>query len=147
MAYAGRVVDDRLAEDKGKYRLPDGFKKSAVLFNLHRAKEHAGRGLIVVEGFFDCFRVHQAGFPNVVALMGSALSDDQERLLIEHTDRLDLMFDGDDAGTKCLREFYGRLRQRLYLREIRLDAGEQPDSLTEERIRKLTRGAFPLGGC
>jgi len=137
VAYAGRAVDDRLAEEKGKYRLPDGFKKSAVLFNLHRAKEHASRGLIVVEGFFDCFRVHQAGFPNVVALMGSALSDDQERLLIEHTDRLDLMFDGDDAGTKCLREFYGRLRQRLYLREIRLDAGEQPDSLTEERIRKL----------
>jgi DNA primase len=58
-------------------------------------------------------------------------------LLVEHTDRLDLMFDGDDAGTKCLREFYGRLRQRLYLREIRLDAGEQPDSLSEERIRKL----------
>jgi len=76
VGYAGRAVDDRLAEEKGKYRLPDGFKKSAVLFHLHRAKEHAGRGLIVVEGFFDCFKVHQAGFPNVVALMGSALSDD-----------------------------------------------------------------------
>lgn len=137
VAYAGRAVDDRLAEERGKYRLPDGFKKSAVLFNLHRAKELAGRWLIVVEGFFGSFKVHQAGFANVVALIGSTLSEQQEQLLIDHGDRLDLMFDGDAAGTKCLREFYGRLRRRLYLREIHLDAGEQPDRLSEERIREL----------
>jgi DNA primase len=137
VAYAGRAVDDSLAQEKGKYRLPNGFKKSVVLFNLNRAREHADRGLVVVEGFFDCFKVHQAGFPNVVALIGSALSEHQEQLLLDRSDRLDLMFDGDDAGTKCLREFYRRLRQRLYLREIHLDAGEQPDSLSEEHIRKL----------
>jgi DNA primase len=136
VAYAGRAVKEDLAESTGKYRLPEGFKKSFVLFNLHRAKEFADRGLVVVEGFFDCFNV-QAGFPNVVALMGSTLSDHQEQLLLAHTDRLALMFDGDDAGNKCLREFYGRLRQRIYLREIHLDAGEQPDRLTEQRIRKL----------
>jgi DNA primase len=137
VAYAGRAVKEDLAEIAGKYRMPEGFKKSFVLFDLHRAKEHVERGLIVVEGFFDCFRVHQAGFPNVVALMGSSLSEHQEQLLLAHTDRLVLMFDGDEAGTKCVREFYGRLRQRVYLREIHLDAGEQPDRLGEERIRKL----------
>ena len=47
------------------------------------------------------------------------------------------MFDGDDAGTKCLREFYGALRRRLYLREINLEPGEQPDTLTDNRIRAL----------
>ena len=51
--------------------------------------------------------------------------------------RLALFLDGDDAGTKCLREFYARLRRRLYLREIHLDPGEQPDQLTEDRIREL----------
>jgi DNA primase len=137
VAYAGRAVKEDLAEGTGKYRLPEGFKKSFVLFNLHRAKEHAGRGLIVVEGFFDCFKVHEAGFPNVVALMGSTLSEHQEQLLLAHTDRLALMFDGDDAGTKCLREFYGQLRQRIYLRELHLGAGEQPDRLSEDRLRKL----------
>lgn len=137
VAYAGRAVDHELAEANGKYRLPDGFKKSFVLFNLHRAAEHSERGLILVEGFFDCFKLHQAGFPNVVALMGSTLSEPQQELILAHSDRIALMLDGDDAGTKCLREFYGRLRQRLYLREIRLDAGEQPDNLSEERIRKL----------
>jgi DNA primase len=137
VAYAGRAVDDDLAAKAGKYRLPEGFKKSFVLFNLHRAKEHAERGLIVVEGFFDCFRLHQAGHANVVALMGSSISDAQEQLLLAHTDRLALMFDGDDAGAKCLREFYVRLRRCLYLREIHLEPGEQPDALSEDRIREL----------
>lgn len=136
VAYAGRAVEDALASEKGKYRLPDGFKKSHELYNLCAAKG-AGAGLVVVEGFFGAMKVHQAGFPNVVALMGSTLSDEQERLLLAHTDRLALMFDGDDAGYKCLREFYGRLRRRLYLREIHLGDGEQPDSLDAERIRGL----------
>jgi len=53
-----------------------------VVYNLHRAKDHAkDQGLIVVEGFFDCMRLHQAGIPNVVALMGSSLSVEQEALL------------------------------------------------------------------
>ena len=137
VAYAGRAVDQELAEANGKYRLPDGFKKSFVLFNLHRAAEHADGGLIVVEGFFDCLKVHQAGFHNVVALMGSALSEPQQELILAHSDRIALMLDGDDAGTKCLREFYSRLRRRLYLREIHVEPGEQPDSLTDDRIREL----------
>jgi DNA primase len=137
VAYAGRAVDGELAAAKGKYRLPDGFKKSFVLFNLHRAAEHTDHGLIVVEGFFDCFKVHQAGFPNVVALMGSTLTETQEHLLQAHCDRIALLLDGDDAGTNCVREFYRRLRRSLYLREFHLETGQQPDGLTEERIREL----------
>ena len=137
VAYAGRAVESDPGAPNGKYRLPDGFKKSLVLFNLHRAADHGDRSLIVVEGFFDCFKVHQAGFPNVVALMGSTLSEPQQELILAHSDRIALMLDGDDAGTKCLREFYGRLRQNRYLREIHLDSGEQPDSLSDDRIRQL----------
>lgn len=92
---------------------------------------------MVVEGFLDCLKVFQAGYPNVVALMGSSLSDAQEQLLLAHTDRVALMLDGEDAGTKCLREFYVRLRRRLYLREIHIETGEQPDVLSEDRIREL----------
>ncbi len=137
VAYAGRAVTDDTAESHGRYKLPKGFEKSFVLFNLHRATDFSDRGLVVVEGFFDCFKVYQAGFPNVVALMGSSLSEHQEQLLVQHSDRLDLMFDGDDAGYKCLRQFYARLRRRLHLREIHLRDGEQPDSLSEDRIRQL----------
>jgi DNA primase len=137
VAYAGRAIDDELATKEGKYKLPTGFKKSHVLHNLNRATEHAHKGLIVVEGFFDAMKVHQAGFPNVVALIGSTVSEQQEKLLRESTDRLTLMFDGDDAGAKCLREFYAKLRRTMFLKEVHLEDGEQPDSLTEDRIREL----------
>jgi DNA primase len=137
VAYAGRAVEQTLAEKAGKYRLPDGFKKSLVLFNLHRVIAQGSRVGIVVEGFVDVFKVHQAGFPNVLGLMGSTLSEAQQQLLLAHFDRLALMFDGDEAGTKCIREFYARLRRRTYLREINLEAGEQPDSLSDDRIREL----------
>jgi len=137
VAYAGRAVDEELATEKGKYRLPANFAKAHVVWNLDRAKVHGDDGIIVVEGFFGAMKVHQAGFPNVVALMGCSLSDRQEELLVGHTHRLALMFDGDDAGVRCLRDFYGRLRRRLYLREVHLEAGEQPDELPEERLRAL----------
>ncbi len=137
VAYAGRAVETKLAEEKGKYRLPSNFTKSAVVWNLHRAREHVERGLVVVEGFFGAMKVHQAGFQNVIALMGSSVSDQQEQLLLAHTDRLALMFDGDDAGNACVREFYGRLRRRLFLKEIHLNNGEQPDNLEDARIRSL----------
>jgi DNA primase len=137
VAYAGRAVDDELARKDGKYKLPSGFHKSHVIYNLYRAKEYADRGLIVVEGFFDAMKVTQAGFPNVVALMGASLSEPQEQLLVAATDRLVLMFDGDDAGAKCVREFYGKLRRKLFLKEVPLEDGEQPDGLTEERLKSL----------
>lgn len=137
VAYAGRAVDDDLAKTEGKYKLPSGFQKSRVVYNLHRAKAHADRGLIVVEGYFDAMKVTQAGFPNVVALMGSSLSDYQEIQLGQATDRLVLMFDGDETGTKCLREFYQRLRRRMFLKEIHLEEGTQPDGLTESVLQEL----------
>ncbi len=139
VAYAGRAVDETTPTEV-RYRLPDGFKKSFVLFNLHRAREHAEAGLIVVEGFFDCFKVHQAGFPNVVALMGSQASDAQVALLTVATDRVVLMFDGDDAGLNCTRDFWKRVRRRLFLKEVALDAGQQPDSLDASVIETLLGG-------
>ncbi len=137
VAYAGRAVSEELASEKGKYRLPDNFKKSHVVWNLHRVREHEGRGLVVVEGFFGAMTLHQTGFPNVVALMGSTLSDRQEQLLLCHTDRLALMLDGDDAGTACKRDLWSRLVRKLYIRDIHLEDGEQPDSLDADRIRTL----------
>jgi DNA primase len=57
VAYAGRWPGE-LPEGEGKYKLPMGFHKSLVVYNLHRAREHAkDAGLIVVEGFFDAMRL------------------------------------------------------------------------------------------
>src|SRR6476660_7976873 len=77
VAYSGRAID----QTEPKYRLPAGFRKSHVLFNLHRVIRSGGRTLILVEGFFDTFRIHQAGHHNVAALMGSSLSLRQSDLI------------------------------------------------------------------
>ena len=68
VAYAGRAVDGRIP----KYKVPGGFRKSLELYNLHRAMATSSKTVIVVEGYFDCVRVHQAGLPWVVGLMGSS---------------------------------------------------------------------------
>ena len=79
VAHAGRSLDD----GEPRYLFPPGFHKSQVVFNLHRAVWESARWALVVEGFFDCLRVHQAGYRNVVALLGVSLSEMQEKLLLE----------------------------------------------------------------
>jgi len=68
LAYAGRVLDNT----QPRYRFPAGFRKSLVLFNLHRVLANKDGGCdVVVEGFFACFKVHQAGEWSVVALIAA----------------------------------------------------------------------------
>ena len=134
VAYAGRVVDD----SEPKYNLPTGFHKSLELFNLHRAtRTDTSRGMIIVEGYFDVMKVHQAGFPNVVALMGSALSDHQEQLLIEHFDRVVVMLDGDEGGRAAAQEITPRLTKKIFFRIVDVPDGTQPDRLASQEIQAL----------
>ncbi len=71
--------------------------KSKTLFNIHRAKK-IGDHVIVVESSFDAIRVHQAGFPNVVATLGGFLSKEQHSLLNRHFNKITVMTDADQAG-------------------------------------------------
>ena len=73
--------------------------KSKTLFNVHRAKR-IGSNVIVVESSFDAIRVHQAGFPNVVATLGGFLSTEQQGILNRYFNRVILMTDADLAGRK-----------------------------------------------
>jgi DNA primase len=133
VAYAGRSLDG----SEPRYKLPAGFRKSAELFNLHRAIEAAERGLIVVEGFFDCMKVSQAGYPFVVALMGCSMSEEQERLLVAHADMVLLMLDGDDAGRQGTDEILLRLGRRVWVKSVCVPDGKQPDQMTTEEIQEL----------
>ena len=76
VAYAGRAIDG----GEPKYKLPAGFKKSQVLYNLPRAAEETEGTVILVEGFFDCIKVTQAEHA-CVALMGCSMSAEQEAQL------------------------------------------------------------------
>ncbi len=132
VAYAGRALDDRVP----KYKLPTGFHKSLDLFNLHRALAAGNETVIVVEGYFDCMRVHQAGFPGVVALMGASLSPRQESTLLERFERVILLLDGDAAGRDGSRIIAARLSDRCPLVTVQLPDGTQPDQLSTPAIQE-----------
>jgi DNA primase len=134
VAYAGRSIDNSAP----KYKLPGGgFRKSIELFNLHRALETASDCVIVVEGFFDCMLVHQAGYSSVIALMGSTLSSEQETVLTENFSRIVLMLDGDEAGREATMEIAQRLVRRMFVKAIALPDGAQPDHFCPNEICSL----------
>lgn len=87
--------------------------KSKTMFNIHRAKK-IGSNVIVVESSFDAIRVHQAGFPNVVATLGGSLSSEQQRLLNKYFSTIIIMTDADEAG----RELGLSISNRLNTKDI-----------------------------
>ena len=133
VAYAGRSIDD----SEPKYKLPAGFKKSQVLYNLARALEDDSTGAVVlVEGFFDCIKVVQAEHV-CVALMGCSLSEDQEALLVRHFRQVVVMLDGDEAGRKAAGEIAGRLAHKVWVRVVDVSEARQPDQLSMEELQAL----------
>jgi DNA primase len=137
VAYAGRG----LGQAEPKYRFPTSFRKSLVLFNLHRAVHH-GKRVVIVEGFFDCFKVHQAGVPCVVALMGCSLSCRQTELIEQHFSKVVLLLDGDKAGRAASATIAAQLVPKLPTRLVQVPEDSQPDQLSEDQIRCLS-----IPGC
>lgn len=83
--------------------------KSKTLFNVHRAKR-IGAHVIVVESSFDAIRVHQAGFPNVVATLGGFLSTEQQNLLNRYFNKIIIMTDADQAGRELGKSIASKLK-------------------------------------
>jgi DNA primase len=141
VGYCGRWPG-KPPEDRPKYKLPNGFKKSAEVFNLDRAsQEEKGLPLIVVEGFFDVMRLWQLGFHRVVSIMGSSLSVRQEAVLVaasEGRSGIILMLDEDEAGRMGRDKALLRLASKLFVRVVPLpQEGAQPDHLTEGELHAL----------
>lgn len=141
VAYAGRWPGDP-PDDTPKYKLPAGFGKSLEVFNLQRAStESQETPLIVVEGFFDCMKVWQAGVRRVVALMGSSLSQPQEEQiaqLVGTGGQIGLMLDYDEAGISAREQALRRFASRAYVRVIELrNFGKQPDELSTEQLQEV----------
>jgi DNA primase len=133
VGYGGRSLDG----SQPRYKFPAGFAKSQVLFNLHRATATGQSTAIVVEGFFDCLKVHQAGFRSVVALMGSALSERQRYLLVQRFHDVTLLLDGDRAGRQASIAIAARLAQDRPVRTVRLNENAQPDQLSSQCLQEI----------
>jgi DNA primase len=133
VAYAGRAVNGQ----EPKYRFPAGFRKSQVLFNLDRAIQTGGPNVIVVEGFFDALKVHQAGHPGVVALMGASFSQRQSELLLSRFASVTLMLDGDQTGRHATDVIAELLTPKVRVHQVELPTRVQPDQLSSAEINVL----------
>ena len=136
VAYCGRALGD----DAPRYRFPAGFQKAQVLFNYHRARATSEHQVIVVEGFFDCMRVHQADYPCVVALMGARLSVTQKELLADRFASVVLLLDGDQTGRTATAQVARDLAPACSVTQVLLPLGMQPDQMAAADIRHALTG-------
>jgi DNA primase len=144
VAYAGRYPGTP-GEDTPQYKLPPGFRKSLELFNIDRAlKEPKEAPLVIVEGFFDCMKLHQLGCRKTVALMGSTMSAAQEELIRKHTgsqSQVIVMLDEDDAGRAGREDIAVRLARFVFVKvHVFAKQGEQPEDLSAEELQEFTGG-------
>ena len=142
VAYLGRWPGDDHDGSGGRprYKWPDGFPKSRVVYGLHEAlTDTNGKPLVVVEGPFKVFHLVQSGFPNAVAVFGSSLSDVQAAILAETSRPIVLMFDGNEAGQAGMRIAAGKLITRAFVRVVKLPDGREPDDLVADELRHWLR--------
>ena len=97
VAFGGRALDDKGAKYLNSSDTPV-FKKSRNLFALNFAKTSSRPGLILAEGYMDVIAIHQAGFDNAIATLGTALTEEQARLISQYTDKVILAYDSDGPG-------------------------------------------------
>jgi DNA primase len=154
IAFGGRTLDK---DGQPKYlNSPETplFHKGAVLYNHHQARKaaHERGNIIVVEGYVDVISMSQAGFPQCVAPLGTALTTDQCEILWKMTEEPVLCFDGDKAGRKAA---YRAMDMALpmigngrSLRFALLPEGQDPDDLARSggsaAIQSVIGQALPL---
>lgn len=150
IAFGGRALGDT----EPKYlNSPENalFRKRSVLFMLDRARRaiaDAGAAL-VVEGYFDCLSLHRAGVANVVATLGTSLTQEHARLLRRLTSRVILAYDADAAGRRAAGQGARVLLEAgLEPAVLVLPAGRDPDDIVREegveRFRELLECPTPL---
>jgi DNA primase len=132
IAFAGRILDPSATQAK-YLNSPESsiYIKGRVLYGLSAAKDDIRKAdtAIIVEGYMDLISLHQAGVKNVVAVSGTALTDDQVQLLSRYTKNVVLLFDADNAGVKAsMRSIDILLKRNIEVKIVSLPKGEDPDS-------------------
>jgi DNA primase len=157
MGMVGRVIDHK------QFLNTKGLKAASTLWNIHRARLH-GDSVIITEASFDAMKVHQAGHPNVVALLKGALSKGQANLLERTFNSVVIFVDNDDpmdyTCTKCMPRCLGhppgaeiakKINNRLgknmnvYAVPYSLYNGKDATDMTSDEINRAIRGATFYG--
>jgi len=134
VGFIGRAIK---SEQEPRYLYNKGFKRANVLFNIQNAKQY--NSCIVVEGSIDAMFIHQAGFPNVVATLGSKISDFQFKLLKKYFDSIIVFSDNDEAGEYMKRDIlFACSGKDLYTVQLPADKKDAGEMTQEEIINTLT---------
>lgn len=148
IGFGGRVMGD----GKPKYlNSPETliFDKSRNLYGLHRARTSRKSYFLICEGYMDVISLHQAGFTNAVASLGTALTSGHASLIKRYVNEVYLTYDSDEAGTKAALRAVPILKEAgITAKVIRMEPYKDPDEFIknlgaeafEERIAKARNG-------
>ncbi len=145
IAFGGRVMDD----SKPKYLNTSDtlvYKKSQGVFALNLAKKSGKDSLILCEGYMDVIALHQAGFTNAVAGLGTALTSEQAQLLSRYASEILISYDADEAGQKAATRALGIFKNTTAkIKVLHLSGGKDPDEIIKnygvEKMKAIINGA------
>lgn len=141
LAFGGRVMDD----SKPKYINTSDtpvYKKSNGVFALNFAKNANENKLLLVEGYMDVIALHQAGFTNAIACLGTAFTSEQANLLSRYAEEIIICYDNDGAGREATQRALAVLgKTGLKLRVVTMSGGKDADEIIrthgKERFAEL----------
>ncbi len=145
IAFGGRILD----EGGPKY-LNSGdtpvFKKSNNLFALNIARKSKKESIILAEGYMDVIALHQAGFDNAVATLGTALTPQQAKLVGTYTKKVIIAYDSDEAGQKATKKAMELFsKEEVEVQVLEIEGAKDPDEFIKkfgvQRFEALIEGA------
>lgn len=140
IAFGGRVLDDSKPKYLNSADTPV-FKKSRNLFSLNLAKNEIKDKLILAEGYMDVISIYSAGFKNVVATLGTALTEEQARLMSKYASQVVIAYDSDGAGQTATHRAINILSEAgLTARVLHMEGAKDPD----EYIKKFGVKRFEM---
>lgn len=142
VAFGGRKLENN--EKMAKYINSNEnliYSKKRHLFALNLAKQSDSKKIILVEGYMDAISLYQRGFNNVVASLGTALTEEQGRLLRKYSEQVILSYDSDGAGQEAIKRGLSILEnQGCDARVLQMEGAKDPD----EYVIKYGSGRFNL---
>lgn len=140
IAFGGRVLDDSLPKYINSSDTPV-FKKSRNLFSLNFAKNSSSKRLILAEGYMDVIALNQAGFENTVATLGTALTQEQSRIMSNYAKEVIIAYDSDSAGQNAAHKAINLLGNvGITVKVLKMNGAKDPD----EFIKKFGADRFRL---
>lgn len=146
IGFGGRVLDDSKPKYLNTSQTPV-FDKGSNLFSMNFAKSANTKRIILCEGYMDVIAVNQAGFENVVATLGTAITPDQARLISHYAEEVIIAYDSDGAGQKATQKAVNHFNDvGLQTKILHMEGAKDPDEYIKKfganRFRILLDGSY-----